>query len=322
MTKVESLWFVEKHHAQLRSETLPNLENGDCRIQAICSSVSPGTERLVLCGGIPRELHQQMRCPHMGGSFDFPVKYGYSLVGKVTEGPSTLVGKVVHVLHPHQEICQVAAQDVFTVPPGVTSSRASLASNMETAVTAIWDGSVEVGDRVLVVGFGIIGSLVARVASLIAGVDVDVYEVCEQKKALARAMGFEVVEELQTYDVAFHCSASQSGLQTAIESVGFEGTIVELSWYGVRNISINLGTTFHSMRKQIICSQVSNIPSRKKNRWDYQRRKQIVFALLKNAIFDSHITHEVSFKDLANTFNKNDFINSGLAFLVNYNKGE
>ncbi|BBM84032.1 zinc-dependent alcohol dehydrogenase [Candidatus Uabimicrobium amorphum] len=317
MTKATSLWFEKKSRACLQQTTLQDLPPHFCRVKTICSSISPGTEKLVFSGKIPPSLYEKMRCPYMDGSFDFPIKYGYSLVGRVLEGPQELLGTVVHALHPHQDICDIAAHDLHIISPQIPAERASLASNMETAVTAIWDGNVQIGDRILVVGFGIIGSLVARIASLIPGVCVEVHDICPQKKSLANKMGFSVATTCGKYDAAFHCSASASGLQMAIDCVDFEGSVIELSWYGAREISINLGGSFHAMRKKIICSQVSNIPGNKQNRWDYKRRKDSVFTLLQNPIFDSHITTRVPFTNLVDKFSMLENY-KGLACVVNY----
>ncbi|WP_372368376.1 zinc-binding alcohol dehydrogenase [Candidatus Uabimicrobium sp. HlEnr_7] len=319
MTIAKALWFTKPKSATLQQQKLPDLPSGFCRVQTTYSNISPGTEKTVFGGQIPISMYKQMRCPYMEGEFSFPVKYGYSIVGKVISGTECLLGSTVHALHPHQNICDIATEHLHIVPKDIPDCRASLASNMETAVTAIWDGDVAIGDKILIVGFGIIGSLIARVASSIPGVSVDVYDICPKKQALARQIGFQVIDKPKVYDISFHCSASSSGLQTAIDSVNFEGRVIELSWYGTKNISVNLGTTFHSMRKRIICSQVSNIPSKKQKNWSYKKRKDLVFSLLKNPIFDSHITTKISFENLAQQFEDiENHTQNNLAYLVDY----
>ncbi len=307
----------------MRQEPLPDPPPpGTCVVEALWSAISPGTERLVASGQVPTLLHDEMRCPHMDGDFSFPVKYGYSLVGEVRQGPAELVGRRVHVLHPHQSHCVVPVSDVFEVSEEIPSARATLASNVETAVTALWDAHVMVGDRALVVGFGIIGSLVARLLSQICGVSVVVAEVSPERLALARQMGFNAIEpqDLTTgFDVAFHASASSGGLQTCIDMVGFEGRVVELSWYGARPAEVRLGTSFHSQRKSIVSSQVSHISPHQRGRWDYRRRKHLVFNLLKDEAFDAHITEVVAFDQLPGWF-EGHLANPGpgLAFAVRY----
>lgn len=231
----------------------------------------------------------------MEGQFSFPIKYGYSLVGELPDG------QLAHLLHPHQDYCLIHPEHAFQIPSTVPAKRATLASNMETALNAIWDGNVQSGDNVLVVGFGLVGSLVARLAQMIPATNVVVADTSPDKLELAKALGFNAAhpgEIKGNYDLAFNTSASGAGLQVAVNQVGFEGRVIELSWYGVRNTVLELGGSFHVERKQIISSQVSNLPPEKRGRWDYKRRKQVAFKLLEDPIFDKHITEEVPFGEL------------------------
>lgn len=315
--KAKSFWFEEKNKANIRVEEIRNIPDNHSIIKTHYSSISPGTEKLIYDGKVPLSMHKQMACPYMEGNFFFPIKYGYSLVGEVITGSH--VGKIVHVLHPHQTICCVHEDAVSIVPKEIPKKRATLASNLETAVNAIWDANISIGDKVLVVGFGIIGSLVAHIANSIAGVSVDVVDTNLKKEKLAQKMGFSTISkpEKYSYDISFHCSASSGGLQLAIDSVGVESKVVELSWYGMQNVSISLGESFHCMRKQIISSQVSLIPQKKQSRWNYKRRKDLVFSLLKSEKFDEHITHSFAFEELPDIFPKINKIN-GLSYVIDY----
>ena len=280
---------------------LPERSAGDCLIRTRYSAISPGTERIVATGQVPSTLLDDMRCPYMGGDFTFPVKYGYSLVGKVEEGPADLVGRMVHVLHPHQDHAVVKSADVQLIPASVPPWRATLLSNMETAINAIWDSDLRLGDSALVVGFGVIGSLVARLLSWMPGVVLDVVDVTEEKRELARRLGFRVRrpgELSEDFDLAFHASGSAAGLQTAIDHIGFEGQVVELSWYGNRSVPLRLGETFHSRRKSIISSQVSSVAASRRPRWDAARRKRLALRLLADARWDAHLTHAILFDEL------------------------
>jgi len=318
----KAFWMVGKGDSAIKKESLPALKDGWCELKTVYSSVSPGTEQLIYNDRVPQKIYKDMACPYIGGMFPFPVKYGYSLVGKVIKGPENLMDKLVHVLHPHQDYCQVRTEDMYVLPENLQAKRAILASNLESAVTAIWDSQVSIGDRVLVVGFGIVGSLIARLLSFIAEVQVEIVDVNLKKIELAKQMDFKACfpeEAAKDFDLAFHVSGNGEGLGTAIESVGYEGKIIELSWYGSRRISIDLGETFHSQRKSIISSQVSHIPSSHLARWNILRRKQTVFSLLLRPEFDSHITHTVMFDELPDTFLEIKTLSSnGLAFRVKY----
>ncbi|MCU1349186.1 MAG: putative oxidoreductase, partial [Acidobacteria bacterium] len=133
MTAARALWLDAPGRAVLREAELPPLADGWSRLRAIASAISPGTERLVASGHVPPEVAETMRCPYMEGDFGFPVKYGYSLVGRLDDG------RIAHVLHPHQEVAHVRTADLRFVPDDVPPERATLAANLETAVTALWD---------------------------------------------------------------------------------------------------------------------------------------------------------------------------------------
>jgi threonine dehydrogenase-like Zn-dependent dehydrogenase len=307
MQQPTALWHLSSEDSALRPAASVLPIAGYCEIQTLYSLISIGTERLIANGLVPTQLYDSMKVPYMEGSFSFPVKYGYSLVGKVTDGPEHLKGKTVHLLHPHQDGCVVSSEDVFVVPTDVPPQRAILASNLETALNAIWDSGVSMGDKVMVVGFGLIGSLVARLLSQMPAVQVVVVEVDPTRIHLAQQMGFSTITAASLpsdFDLAFHCSSHEQGLQTCIDNVGIEGKIIEMSWYGNKTVNIQLGGTFHSQRKAIICSQVSALPTSKGDRWNFYRRKQVVFELLKDDAFDQHIAQTINFEKLPALFEK------------------
>ncbi len=305
MIRAKAFWLTGKDLGALKGETLSNPDGEEwCVVRAMFSAVSPGTERLVAGGKVPAALREEMRCPYMGGRFPFPVKYGYSLVGEVVQGPATLRGRKVHVLHPHQDVCVVRSEDVRPLPEGLPPTRATLASSMETAITAVWDSGVVLGERVLVVGFGIIGSLIARSLPSGPAVDLEVVEKSPDRRRLAEAMGFRTtaLPVSEPFDVAFDTSGSDSGLQAAIDGIGVEGRVVAVSWFGAEPARLNLGGSFHSRRKRIVGSQVSRIPAIMRPRWDVGRRTDLVFRLLERPEFDSHVGPSVPFADLPRTF--------------------
>jgi hypothetical protein len=304
MIEARALWLTGKGRAALREEDLDYPGDDWCVVRAMFSAVSPGTERLVAEGRVPASLRKEMRCPYMGGRFPFPVKYGYSLVGEVTQGPDGLRGRLAHVLHPHQDLCVVRAQDVRPLPPGVPPARATLASNLETAVTAVWDAGVALGERVLVVGFGVVGSLIARVLSLGPAVDLVIAEKRPERRGLAERLGFRTggARGGATFDAAFDASGTPAGLQAAIDGVGLEGRAVAVSWFGASPARLDLGGAFHSRRKRIVASQVSRIPGPMQPRWDAARRTELVFRLLERPEFGLHVGPAIPFADLPKTY--------------------
>ena len=276
-------------------------------VKVLYSLISTGTEKLVATGKVPKDMYERMAVPHMEGHFDFPVKYGYSSVGRILSEGHPLDRQIVHLMCPHQQFCQVDPLSLHQVPQEIPPQRATLASNLETIVNAIWDSGVSIGDRVLVVGFGMIGALLCRILANIPGLDLHILDKEEPRIKMIRKMGFSTLEKekkQEEFDIAFHTSASSEGLTQCLQLVGREGKVVELSWYGTQVPEVPLGQNFHYNRVRLIASQVSHIPGDRSTRWDYRRRKDLVFQLLKDPLFDQHISHIIPFEEAPDLFDQ------------------
>jgi 2-desacetyl-2-hydroxyethyl bacteriochlorophyllide A dehydrogenase len=295
-----ALWYVGQGAVELRAAPLPPLGPGEARVRTLFSGISRGTERLVLQGAVGRGEWQRMRCPIQEGDFPFPVKYGYCAVGMVEAGPAQLLGEAVFCLHPHQDLFQVPAERLALIPGEVAPRRATLAANMETALNALWDSGAGPGDRIVVVGAGVVGLLVAALAARLPGAAVTAVDVEASRRPLAQALGagFAAPEAApREADVVFHASASAAGLDAAISCAGAEGTIVEMSWYGDRPVAIGLGGAFHSRRLRLISSQVGQLPPGRRPRWDHRRRLETALRLLDQPALDPLVADEIAFGD-------------------------
>lgn len=224
--------------------TLPEPAADEVLVRTICSGVSRGTETLVFRGGVPESQHTVMRAPFQEGTFPAPVKYGYLNVGVVEEGPHDLLGRTVFCLYPHQTHFVVPASAVTPVPDAVPAERAVLAGTVETAVNALWDAAPLVGDRIAVVGAGMVGCSVAAVLARFPGVRVQLVDADPARAAIARALGVDFAlpaDALGDCDLVVHASATEQGLTRSLELLAPEGTVIELSWYGDRQVSLPLG---------------------------------------------------------------------------------
>jgi threonine dehydrogenase-like Zn-dependent dehydrogenase len=242
-----------------------------------------------------------MRAPFMDGRFPFPVKYGYAMVGRVEEGPATLKGRLAFALYPHQTVFNLPAQNIVPLPDGLPPERAVLAANMETALNAVWDGAPGPADRIAVVGAGVLGLLVARLCAQMPGTEVTVVDIDAGRAAVAEAFGaaFATPDKApDNCDLVVHTSASGAGLATALRLAGDEAIVLELSWYGAKDVSVPLGDVFHSRRLRLISSQVGKIATSRRVRWDYRRRLTAALDLLQDPVFDRLIAPPVSFDDL------------------------
>jgi Zn-dependent alcohol dehydrogenase len=154
-------WTTSPGHGELRTYELAPPGEGEALVRTLHSGVSRGTELLVHRGGVPPDVAERMRAPFQEGDLPGPVKYGYLSVGVVEQGPAELDGRTVFCLYPHQDRYVVPAGALTPVPDGVPARRAVLAGTVETAVNAVWDAAPRLGDRVAVVGAGMVGVAVA-----------------------------------------------------------------------------------------------------------------------------------------------------------------
>ncbi|MEZ5856704.1 MAG: zinc-binding alcohol dehydrogenase [Hyphomicrobiaceae bacterium] len=248
-----ALWYVRPGVAELRTSQILVPREGQALVKTMFTAISRGTERLVSSGAVPEAERARMRAPLQEGEFPFPVKYGYCAVGQVEAGPPALTGQTVFCLHPHQDWFLAPISMLVPVPAAVPAKRATLAANMETALNALWDSGAGPADRIVVVGAGIVGLLIAYLAARLPGAEVCVIDIAEERRAVVESLGasFQCGGTGQGADVVFHTSVTPQGLQAAIDSCGLEATVVELSWYGERDVSVRLGGAFHSQRLRL-----------------------------------------------------------------------
>ena len=299
--EARSLWYLAPEKVEIRSDLLKPLTHGEVRVRALFGALSRGTESLVYRGEIPESEYQRMAAPWMGGSFPYPVKYGYCHVGRIEEGPAERIGQLVFALRPHETMYTADAQDAVPLPDGLTPERAVLSANMETALNAVWDASPGPGDKIVIIGGGVVGCLVAFLCAGLKGAMVTLVDINLERAVVASALGVQFALPEQTpqeSDVVFHCSASAAGLATAIDAAGEEAQVLELSWYGSREISLSLGGAFHSRQIRLQSSQVGHISATRRPRWSHRRRIQAAMSMLCDERLDILLTHSVDFEDL------------------------
>ena len=286
---------------EIRSEPLRPPGEGDVLVKALYSGISRGTEALVFAGRVPPSEWDRMRAPFQDGRFPAPVKYGYSMVGVVEQGPAALAGRVVFVLHPHQTHFVVPAGAVHVLSDQTDPARAVLAANLETALNGVWDGGPHLGDRIAVVGAGTVGCLAAWLVSRMPGCEVELIDINPRRGEVARALGADFAAPAdagRNVDLVIHASGAPEGLELALELAGIEAKIVELSWYGDRSVALPLGGAFHARRLTIASSQVGRIAPSQRARWDEHRRMQFVLSLLRDPQLDVLISGQSEFDDL------------------------
>ncbi|MEU1662965.1 zinc-binding alcohol dehydrogenase [Streptomyces sparsogenes] len=296
-----AFWLRSPGHGEVRDVPLPEPGAEDVVVRALYSGVSRGTETLVFRGGVPRSQYAAMRAPFQEGEFPGPVKYGYLSVGLVEEGPAALLGRTVFSLYPHQTRYVVPARAVTVVPEAVPAARAVLAGTVETAVNALWDAAPLLGDRIAVVGAGMVGACVAAVLARYPAVRVQLVDADPARAAIAAALGVDFAlpgEATGECDLVVHASATEAGLARALELLAPEGTVLELSWYGDRRVSLPLGEAFHSRRLVVRSSQVGTVSPARGPRRTFADRLALALELLADPAFDALVTGECAFEEL------------------------
>jgi threonine dehydrogenase-like Zn-dependent dehydrogenase len=274
---------------------------GEVRVRSLHSGISRGTEMLVFRGEVPESEFDRMRAPFQEGDFPAPVKYGYASVGIVEDGPDALRGRNVFCLHPHQTHYIVPADAVHPLPNDVPPERAVLAACLETAVNALWDAAPRVGDRIAIVGGGVVGLLVAWLAGRMPGCVVELIDTLPSRRSIAEALGvtFASPQDASTdADLVVHASGRAQGLVTALRLAAFEATVIELSWYGRREVTLPLGEAFHSRRLILKSSQVGHVAAAQRARWSRGRRLGLALSLLRDPALDALITDTAAFVEL------------------------
>jgi len=296
-----AFWTVTSGHGEVLDETLAAPGAEDVLVETEFSAVSRGTEALVFNGRVPRSEFARMRCPHQVGDFPAPVKYGYANVGRVVAGAPELRDRSVFCLYPHQTAYVVPASEVVALPPGVEPARAVLAANLETAVNALWDGAPRLGDRVSIVGAGVLGSLVAYLVRHVAAVEVELVDRRPDRVDIARTFGtaFASPESAQRgRDLVFHTSGTAGGLRTALALPGKEGVVVELSWFGDVEPSLPLGAAFHSERLTLRSSQVGSLSPNARPRFTRRARLELALSLCSDPALDVLFSSEGTLDEL------------------------
>lgn len=283
------LWFDAPQRVSVREVFLPPPAPGEVLVRTTFSAVSAGTEMLAYRGQFPRGMRVDASLASLQGDFVYPLRYGYACVGVVEalgEGvPPEWNGRNVFAFQPHASAFVSSVHDLIPIPDGISHQMAAFYANMETAVTLALDGAPLLGERVLVMGLGVVGLLTATVLRSFPLAQLLCVEKDAGRAAIARTLGLETIapDDLQPgmdFDLAFELSGNPAALNAALAAVGYAGRVVIGSWYGDKPVMLALGGEFHRSRIQLVSSQVSSLAPSLRGRWERQRRTATAWALL------------------------------------------
>ncbi len=302
-----SYWLAEPGSGEIHTVIVPDPGAGEVLVRTLVSGISRGTESLVFRGGVPESQYAAMRAPFQEGDFPGPVKYGYLNVGVVEAGPDDLVGRTVFCSTPTRRRTSCPSRRSRWSPTTCHPRRAVLAGTVETAVNALWDARPLVGDRVAVVGAGMVGLCVARLLAAMPGVTVTVVDVDGSRAEVAEKLGAAFASPVQAprdLDLVVHASGTSDGLQLSLDLLGADGVVTDLSWYGDTKVELSLGDRFHSARLGIKASQVGEIAEARRGRRTHADRTALALRLLADPAFDALLTGASSFDELPEVMGK------------------
>jgi 2-desacetyl-2-hydroxyethyl bacteriochlorophyllide A dehydrogenase len=295
--KARALYFSAPRKIEIREEEV-HAEKDQVLVHSRLIGISHGTEMLAFRGQMPQELEADTALTSLKGTLAYPLKYGYINTGE------TETGRRVFAFYPHQDIFALDPRQLIELPAALDFADAVFLASMETALSIVHDARPLFGEVILVVGQGVVGLLVAEILVRSGAGRVITVEPYAERRRVSESIGCvalqpgEQLPELileesggRGVDVAINVSASAAGLQLGIDSLVFDGTVVEASWYGTREVNLKLGSAFHRKRLRLRSSQVSRIDAALAARWDKERRLDVVMDLLKQIQPSRYISH-------------------------------
>jgi 2-desacetyl-2-hydroxyethyl bacteriochlorophyllide A dehydrogenase len=310
--KRATLFFTGPCRVEVLEEPLPDPGPGQVMVQTLVSAISPGTETLIYRGQFPEEMAVDATISALTGAFQYPLKYGYSAVGRIiTCGKAVSPdweGRLVFAFNPHESHFLADTQALLPLPPGIPAEAAVFLPNMETALNFVMDAAPLIGEKVAVFGQGIVGLLTTALLArfpLARLVSLDRYEL-RRRASLGLGASASLdpglpdsLEQAQLAltgeaDLCLELSGQPTALDQAIALTGFAGRILIGSWYGQKRAALNLGGRFHRSRICLISSQVSSLAPELSGRWTKERRFEVAWEMLRQVHPHQFITHRFS----------------------------
>lgn len=299
--------FTASRAVEVRREWLPPPGPGEALVETLVSAISPGSELLVYRGLAPSGA-VDATIAALGGTFGFPIRYGYAAVGRVIavapDVGTEWLGRLVFAFNPHQSHFTAPIDALLPLPDGLAPETAVFLPNMETAVSFVMDGRPAIGERVAVVGQGIVGLLTTALLAEMSPAALVALDVYPLRRGWSRQLGAtaaltpDEIDAAQAVlpdgaDLTYELSGNPQALNLAIDLTGDFGRVVIGSWYGRRPVEVDLGGRFHRAQLQLIGSQVSHLAPGWRGRWTKGRRLDVAWAMLRRHRPERLITHRL-----------------------------
>lgn len=318
------LWFTGANHIEVRSQALAAPAAGELQVEVICSAISAGTEMLVYRGQLPMEIALDATIESLQQQH-YPLQYGYASVGRVIhvgQGvDESWLGRNVFAFQPHASHFNSPVDNVIPVPADIAAEDAAFLANMETAINLWHDGKPIIGERVLILGQGIVGLLLTRLLASLPLAELLVADKWDARRQLARRLGADVFDPLLTQECAAHknrlanlqgadliyeLTGVPDALNLAVDCSGYHSRIVVGSWYGTKSAPVYLGGAAHRNRLQITTSQVSSIAPELTGRWNKVRRFELTWDMIRRIQPSQFISHRAALDDAPDIYHQLD----------------
>ncbi len=313
-----SVYFKAPFEVQTEPVEVPEPGDNQVLVETRLSAISGGTEMLVYRGQLPSDMDLDESIEGMDSEVAYPLQYGYSAVGHVKEIGARVnahwLGQKVFAFRPHAGLFLSQDDALIRLPDDVSLEDGVLLANMETAVSFLMDGRPMIGERVLVIGLGIVGLLTAALLAQQSNLDVYCIDLQESRCRHAVALGVKasppasLVGLEASFDLVYELSGHPSGLNQAISAARPSGRIIIGSWYGDKTSDIYLGGRFHRSKVNIYPSQVSTIAPELAGRWTKKRRMEVAISQLNRIRPSQFVSHKFHVNQAADAYS---LINSG-----------
>lgn len=329
-----ALFFTGPRTLELREVTREALLPDSVRVQTTVSAISAGTELLLYRGQLEAGIPIDPTLP-WAGTLGYPLRYGYAAVGRIREVGSaldaSLIGQRVFGFQPHQEELTDRFDQFVRLPDTLSDTHAAFLPNLETALSLAMDGAPGFGERVAVLGQGVVGQLLAALLVRSGAEQVALFDRradrLEHSRALCGPSRAEWALSPQPahrdgFDLVYELSGDPTALDAAQALARYEGRIVIGSWYGGKRAPLDFGTRAHRNRNTFLFSQVSRIDSRHSARFDSARRLAITANWLERLPVESLVTHRFAFERIADAYRLLDAASEpSLQVLIEYGSG-
>jgi len=312
MTQRQCLWFDAPYRVSVRDERIDALAPTQVLVHTSHSAISAGTELLFYRGQVPCGLPVDASIAALAGDARYPLRYGYACVGRVIEIGAQIThewrNRLVFAFQPHASHFTANIDDVIPIPKNITPEQAAFLPNMETAVNLVMDGAPRIGERVVVLGQGIVGLLTTALLAQMPLAHLLTFDQFALRREKSRVLGattaLDPSHDAQSMDadLTFELSGNPDALNRAIHLTGFEGRIVVGSWYGDKRVPIDLGSRFHRSRIRLISSQVSTLAAEFSSRWDKARRIEVAWQMLAHIPTRELVTHRFPLANAARAY--------------------